>query len=50
MKNSITWVGMDDAANKINVAVFFGEASNPHDEFVVVNDQSGHGRLIKKCL
>ncbi len=48
MKNSITWVGMDDAANKINVAVFIGEDNNPHEEFVVVNDQSGHGRLIKK--
>jgi len=39
---------MDDAANKINVAVFFGQASNPHEEFVVVNDATGHGRLVKK--
>jgi transposase len=48
MTNSITWVGMDDAANKINVAVFLGQANNPHEEFVVANDQSGHGRLVKK--
>jgi transposase len=48
MRNCITWVGMDDAANKINVAVFLGQASSPHEEFVVVNDQSGHGRLVKK--
>jgi transposase len=39
---------MDDSANKINVAVYFGQNSNPHEEFVVVNDPSGLGRLVKK--
>lgn len=48
MKNSITWVGMDDAANKINVAVFLGQENIPHEEFEVTNDVSGHGRLVKK--
>ncbi len=48
MKNSITWVGMDDAANKINIAVFLGQANGPHEEFEVTNDASGHGRLVKR--
>jgi transposase len=39
---------MDDSANKINVAVFLGNASSPHEEFSVGNDASGHGRLVKK--
>ena len=41
MMNSITWVGFDDAAKKINVAVFLGNASQPHEEFTVDNDPSG---------
>ena len=48
MKNCITWVGMDDSANKIKVAVFLGNANTPHEEFGVDNDPSGHGRLAKK--
>ena len=48
MTNCITWVGMDDSASKINVAVFMGQESISHAEFVVENNQSGHGRLIKK--
>ena len=48
MNDCITWVGMDDAANKINVAVYLGQASEPHDQFVVNNDAAGHGRLIKR--
>lgn len=48
MTDCITWVGMDDSVNKINVAVFLGHASAPHTEFVVENNQSGHGRLVKK--
>ncbi len=48
MGNSITWVGMDDAANKINVAVFLGSATVAREEFVVINDAGGHGRLVKK--
>lgn len=48
MNDSITWVGMDDAANKINVAVYLGQESEPHDQFVINNDAAGHGRLIKR--
>jgi transposase len=48
MMNSITWVGFDDAAKKINVAIFLGNASQPHEGFTVDNDPSGHGRMIKK--
>ena len=48
MTNCITWVGMDDSVNKINVAVFLGHADEPHDQFVVENNRSGHGRLIKR--
>jgi transposase len=48
MKNCITWVGIDDSANKLNVAVFYGQELTPRDEFSVVNDASGHGRLVKK--
>ncbi len=29
MKNCITWVGMDDSANKVQVAVFLGNANSP---------------------
>jgi len=48
MKDCITWVGMDDSANKINVAVFCGQDGSPREEFVVVNDSSGLGRMVKK--
>jgi transposase len=48
MTNCITWVGMDDSAKKINVAVFLGHANTPHAEFVVENNPSGHGRLVKR--
>lgn len=48
MRDCITWVGMDDSANKINVAVFCGQDGSPREEFVVVNDSSGLGRMVKK--
>jgi len=48
MTDCITWVGMDDSANKINVAIFHGRELNARDEFFVVNDSSGLGRLVKK--
>ena len=48
MTNHITWVGFDDAAKKINAAVYFGDATTPHEEFVVENDSKGHTRLIRK--
>ncbi len=48
MKDCITWVGMDDSANKINVAVFRGQESSPREEFVVANESSGWGRLAKR--
>lgn len=48
MKDCSTWVGMDDSANKINVAVFCGQENSAREEFVVVNDSSGWGRLAKR--
>jgi transposase len=48
MNNSITWVGMDDSANKINIAIFYGQEMSPREESVFVNDSTGLGRLAKK--
>lgn len=48
MNNCITWVGMDDSAKKINVAVLFGQEKYPREEFVAGNDSTGWGRLIKR--
>jgi transposase len=48
MRDSITWVGMDDSANKINVALVVGHEDHPREQFEIVNDNSGLGRLIKK--
>lgn len=48
MSNSITWVGMDDSANKINIAIFHGLEMSPREEGVFVNDSMGLGRLAKK--
>jgi transposase len=48
MSNCITWVGLDDSANKINVAIFHGQEMNPREELVVANDSTGLGRLAKK--
>jgi len=48
MSNSTTWVGIDDAANKFDVAVFFNQDENPHEEFQVMNDPDGLGRFVKK--
>ena len=48
MSNCITWVGLDDSANKINVAIFHGQEMSPREELVAVNDNTGLGRLAKK--
>jgi transposase len=48
VENNITWAGMDDSANKINVAVFIRQENIPSQEFEVVNDNAGLGRLIKR--
>jgi transposase len=48
MSDCITWVGLDDSADKINVAIFHGQEMNPREELVVVNDSTGLGRLAKK--
>jgi transposase len=48
MSHCITWVGMDDSAKKINIAIFNGQESNPREELVFVNDNAGLGRLAKK--
>jgi transposase len=48
MSNCITWVGLDDSANKINAAIYCGQEMSPREELVVVNDSTGLGRLVKK--
>ena len=48
MTNCITWVGMDDSAKVINVAIFRGQENNVREELVVKNDSAGLGRLAKK--
>ncbi len=42
------WVGMDDSADKINVAIFEGQEEDPREEFEVSTDDGGLGRLIRK--
>jgi transposase len=48
MSDCITWVGIDDAADRLDVAVFYGNEVLPRHEFSVVNDVPGLGKLIKK--
>ena len=48
MRDYITWVGIDDAADRLDIAVFCGNEDLPRHEFSVVNDPQGLGRLIKK--
>lgn len=48
MTDNITWVGMDDSAKTINLAIFRGQETNPREELVVVNDSTGLGRMAKK--
>jgi transposase len=48
MSDCITWVGIDDAADRLDVAVFYGNEASPHHEFSAVNDAPGLGKLIKK--
>lgn len=48
MTNCITWVGMDDSAKKINVAILRGQEREPREELVITNDSTGLGRLAKK--
>jgi len=48
MINCITWIGMDDSAKKINIAIFRGQEESPREELTVGNDDTGLGRLAKK--
>jgi transposase len=48
MTHCITWVGMDDSASKINVAILRGQETNPREDLVFINDGTGLGRLAKK--
>jgi transposase len=48
MKDCITWVGLDDSAKKINGAALVGYEGEPRENFVVENNQSGLGRLVKR--
>ncbi len=42
------WVGIDDSADRLDVAVLFGNEEVPRYEFQVINDAQGWGRLCKK--
>jgi transposase len=49
MSNPTTsWVAMDTAAEKIQVAIFRGEEAEPSEEFEISADARGVGRLKKK--
>lgn len=48
MADYITWVGMDDSAKAINIAILHGQESKPRAELVFVNDSAGLGRLAKR--
>jgi transposase len=48
MRDCITWVGIDDAADRLDIAAFCGNEGLPRHEFQVVNDAQGLGKLIKK--
>jgi len=48
MTNNITWVGMDDSAKAINLAIFKGQEANPREELLIANDSTGLGRMAKK--
>ncbi len=48
MANNITWVGMDDSAKTINLAIFKGQEINPREELAISNDSTGLGRMAKK--
>jgi transposase len=50
MSDSTTksWVGMDTAAEKIQVAIYRGDSEEPSEEFEVRADASGIGRLKVK--
>lgn len=48
MADYITWVGMDDSANTINIAILHGQESKPRAELVFVNDSAGLGRMAKR--
>lgn len=42
------WVGIDDAADQLDLAIFYGNEDLPRHEFQVVNDSPGLTKLCKK--
>jgi transposase len=49
MKHCITWwVGLDDSADKIDIAIFQNQEEEPREEIGVSTDDRSLGRLIKK--
>jgi transposase len=48
MKHSITWVGIDDSANQLDVALYYDTEKEPAAEFSVSTDSTGLGRLVKR--
>jgi len=43
-----TWVGLDDSAKTISVAILHGDEEQPREEFTIANDSTGLGRLVKR--
>lgn len=50
MTDDIIWVGIDDSADQLDVAAFYGNEEMPRHEFQVTNDAQGRGRLCRKLM
>ena len=48
MKNHSIWVGMDVHADKINIAIYYDQEMEVHEERQYVPDESGVKQLVKK--
>ena len=42
------WVGIDDSADQLDVAVLYGNEAVPRHEFHVINDAQGWGETLRK--
>ncbi len=45
---SVWWIGLDVHADQIQVAIYLGWEATPREEFGIVHDSAGLGRLVKK--
>lgn len=48
MSEYITWVGIDDSADQLDVAILYGNEVLPRHQFQVNNDTQGRGKLVKR--